>query len=119
MKEFTFIAYCTFGKGDSGESYVDVELTEKEAKKLIKYGTNPDIYYNEFENCEELKDIYNKIYEIAIEQITDELRDTDWLEDEYKNDPNWRADDVYSCGVNFPDEFEDMLVEEDEDEEVF
>ena len=119
MKEFTFIAYCSFGKGDSGESYVDVELTEKEAKKLLAYGTDPDIYYNDFEKCEELKDIYNKVYEIAIVQITNELRDTDWLEDKYKNDPNWRADDIYRCGVNFPYEFGDMLEEEDEDEEVF
>ena len=91
MKEFTFTAYCTLGKCASGETYVDVELTEKEAKKLIKYGTDPDIYYNDFENCEELKDIYNKVYEIAIEQITDELRDTDWLDDKIKNDPNWRV----------------------------
>jgi hypothetical protein len=119
MKEFTFIACCTFGKGDSGESYVDVELTEEEAKQLIKYGTNPEIYYNEFANCKELKGIYDKVYEIAIEQITDELRDTDWLEDKYKNDPQWRADDVYSCGVNFPYEFEDMLNEGDENEKDF
>lgn len=114
MKEFTFIAYCSFGKGDSGETHVDVELTEEEAKKLIKYGTDPEIYYNDFINCAELKEIYDKVYEIAIEQITDELRDTDWLDDKYKNDPKWRADNLYFCGVNFPNEFEDMLVEEEE-----
>lgn len=113
MKEFTFIAYCTYGKGDSGESYVDVELTEKEAKKLIKYGTNPDVYYNDFENCEELKDIYDKVYAIAVEQMTDELRDYGDLDDEYADDPNWKVDDTYHCGVNFPEEFVDML-EEDE-----
>ncbi len=111
MREFTFIAYCTIGRG-SGETYVDVELTEKEAKKLIRYGTDPDIYYDEFENCEKLKDIYKKVYEIAVAQITDELRETDWLEDKYKSDPNWRADDVYPCCVNFPEEFEDWEEEE-------
>lgn len=116
MKEFTFIAYCTYGKGDSGESYVDVELTEKEAKKLIKYGTNPDIYYNDFENCEELKDIYDKVYKKAVEQMTDEVKDfADWLDEEYRDDPNWKVDDVYHCGVNFPEEFEDMLEEEEEE----
>ena len=113
MKKFTFIAYCNYGQGHSGETYVDVELTEEEATKLIKYGTDPDVYYNDFENCEELKDIYNKVYEIAIEQITDELRDTDWLDDKYQNDPNWRADNLYACGVNFPEEFYDMLTEEE------
>lgn len=113
MKEFTFIAYCTYGRGDSGESWVDVELTEKEAKKLIKYGTNPDIYYNDFENCEELKDIYDKVYAIAVEQMTDELRDFGHLDDMYADDPNWKVDDTYHCGVNFPEEFEDMLEEEE------
>lgn len=112
MQEFTFPAYCTFGSGDSGETFVDVELTEKEAKKLIKYGTNPDIYYDDFENCEELKDLYNKIYALAIEQMTDELRDFGDLDDEYANNPDWKVDDTYQCGVNFPDEFEDMLVDE-------
>lgn len=117
MKEFTFTAWCNYGKGDSGESWVDVELTDEEAEKLIKYGTKPEIYYDEFSDCEELQDIYNKVYSIAVEQITDELRDTDWLDEKYKDDPNWRADHIYSCGVNFPNEFEDMLVEEDEAEE--
>lgn len=113
MKEFTFTAWCNYGKGDSGESWVDVELTDEEAEKLIKYGTKPEIYYDEFSDCEELQDIYNKVYSIAVEQITDELRDTDWLDEKYKDDPNWRADYIYSCGVNFPNEFEDMLVEEE------
>ena len=113
MKEFTFIAYCTYGRGDSGETYVDVELTEKEAKKLIKYGTNPDIYYNDFENCEELKDIYDKVYAIAVEQMTDELRDYGGFAEEHIDDPNWKVDDTYHCGVNFPEEFEDMLDEEE------
>ena len=116
MKEFTFPAYCSFGKlAAAGESWVVVELTDEEAEKLIKYGTQPDIYYDGFDECEELEDLYDKIYEIAVEQMTDELRDSDWLEDEDRDNPEWRADDWYSCGVNFPDEFEDMLVDEDEE----
>lgn len=115
MREFTFIAYCTFGRGDSGETYVDVNLTEKEAKKLIKYGTKPEIYYDEFSSCVELQDIYNKVYSIAVDQITDELKETDWLDEKYKDNPNWRADHIYSIGVNFPNEFEDMLEEEGEE----
>lgn len=114
MKEFTFTAYCTFGKGDSGETWIDVELTDEEAERLIKYGTNPDVYYGEFSRCEELKDIYQKVYAIAIEQITEELRE--WGDE--ARDPDWEADDTYACGVNFPNEFEDMLVEEDVDEET-
>ena len=113
MKEFTFIAYCSYGKGDSGETWVDVELTDEEAEQLIKYGTDPDYFYDGFNECEELSELYDKIYEIAVAQITEELRDADWLEEEDGiNDPEWRADYLYSCGVNFPEEFEEMLEED-------
>ena len=110
MKEFTFTAWCRFGKGDSGETWIDVELTDEEAERLIKYGTQGDIYYNEFCRCKELEDLYKKIYAIAIDQITEELRD---VEDDAR-DPKWKADDTYACGVNFPNEFEDILIEEEE-----
>jgi hypothetical protein len=113
MKEFTFPAWCRYGKGDSGESWVDVELTDEEAERLIKYGTQAEIYYKEFSQCEELKDLYQKIYAIAVIQMTDELRTFGDLEEKYANDPSWKVDDLYHCGVNFPDEFEDMLIEEE------
>lgn len=117
MKEFTFTAYCTFGKGDSGETLVDIELTDKEAERLIKYGTQSDIYYNEFSKCEELKDLYQKIYDIAVNQITEELREGgDWIDEEDATNPEWRADDLYHCGVNFPSEFENLLIDEDDNE---
>ena len=111
MKEYTFTAYCTFGKGDSGETEVEVELTDEESERLIKYGTQPDIYYKEFCRCKELEDLYKKIYAIAIKQMTEEVRD--FGNDDHTDDPNWQVDDTYACGVNFPREFEDMLVEEE------
>ena len=98
---------------------VDVELTNEEAERLIKYGTNPDIYYNDFCRCKELADIYKKIYAIAVEQMTQEMREFGDLEEKYARDPNWKVDDLYACGVNFPEEFEGMLVEEECHEEVF
>ncbi len=119
MKEFTFTAYCTFGKGDSGESWVDVELTDEEAERLVKFGTQAKIYYNGFSECEELKDLYQKVYDCAVDQMTEEMKDFGDLEEKYVNDPNWKVNDLYACGVNFPNEFEEMLVEEDEDEKVF
>lgn len=113
MKEYTFIAYCTFGKADSGESWIDVELTDEEAEKLIKFGTQPDIYYNGFSRCKELEDLYQKIYALAVEQMTEEMRDFGDLDEKYANDPNWEVDDLYACGVNFPTEFEELLLEEE------
>jgi hypothetical protein len=114
MKEYTFTAYCTFGKGDSGESWIDVELTDDEAESLEKYGTQPDIYYNGFCRCKELKDLYKKIYALAVDQMTEELRDFGDLEATYANDPNFKVDDLYPCGVNFPTKFEDLFPEEEE-----
>ena len=109
MKEFTFTAYCTFGKGDSGETLVDVVLTNEEAERLIKYGTQTDIYYNGFSRCKELEDLYGKIYTLAVDQMTEEMRDFGDLNAEIANDPNWKVEDLYPCGVNFPRQFEDLL----------
>lgn len=113
MKEYTFTAYCTFGKGDSGETEVEVELTDEEAERLIKFGAQPDIYYDGFSRCKELEDLYQKIYALAVDQMTEEMRDFGDLEEKYVNDPNFKVDDLYPCGVNFPTEFEDMLIEEE------
>lgn len=112
MKDFTFIAWCRFGKCDSAGTEVEVELTDEEAERLISYGTKADIYYNDFSNCKELKDIYKKVYSIAIDQMTEEMRDGDLYKDEI-SDPNWKVDHTFVCGVEFPFEFEDMLIEED------
>ena len=113
MKEFTFTAWCNYGKGDSGESWIDVELTDEEAKLLIKFGTQAEIYYGGFSRCEELKDLYQKVYTLAVEQMTEELKEFGDLDDKYRSDPNWKVDDLYPCGVNFPSEFEDLLTEEE------
>lgn len=111
MKEFTFIAWCRFGRFDSGETEVEVELTDEESERLITHGTNADTYYNGFSECEELKDIYKKVYSIAVAQMTDEMRDYGELDEDELNNPNWEVDDSYACGVNFPSEFENMLIE--------
>lgn len=118
MKTVTFPAYCTFGKGDSGESEVDVELTDEEYERVMALGTDADIYYDGFSECEELKDIYDKVYQIAVAQMTEEMRDygeAEIIESLGANDPNWKIDDTFHCGVNFPFGFEDMI-EDDEDE---
>lgn len=110
MKEYTFTAYCTFGKGDSGETEIEVVLTDEEAERLVKFGTQPDIYYNGFYLCKELKDLYSKIYNLAVDQMTEEMRD--FGDEDHSDDPNWKVDDTYACGVNFPAEFEDLFEED-------
>ena len=115
MKTLTFPAYCTFGKGDSGETEVEVRLTDEEYELITILGTQPDIYYDGFDSCEELADLYDQIYSVAVDQMTQEMRDfgdPDIVEEIGANNPSWKIDDTYSCGVNFPFEFEDMLYEE-------
>jgi hypothetical protein len=115
MKEFTFPAWCKSGKFCSGATTVEVSLTEEEAERLVKFGTNPDIFYSYkgFYNCRDVNDIYDKVYEIAVDQITAELKE--WMDEddeeevEILNDPNWRADDLYEVGVEFPRDFEKMI----------
>ena len=113
MKTLTFVAYCNYGKGDSGESYVDVELTNEDAERLTRFGTQAEIYYRGFSQCSELCDLYKKVYDIAVVQMTEEIKEFgDWLDDEDMNDPDWRADDKYLCSVDFPLEFEEQLIDE-------
>ncbi len=109
MKAYTFIAYCTFGKGDSGETEVEVELTDEEAEMLERYGKQADIYYEGFSRCRQLTNLYDKIYAIAVKQMTEEMND--FGDEDHSED--WQVDDTYACGVNFPYEFEDMLIEEE------
>ena len=114
MKEFTFPAWVEFGRNDYGETWVNVSLTDEEAERLIKFGTRSEIYYNGFSQCEELQDICNKVYTTAVGQITEELRDCeDWVDEDEANNPNWRADHKFACGVKFPENFKDMLEEEE------
>jgi hypothetical protein len=44
--------------------------------------------------------------------MTEEMKDFGDLDEKYASDPNWKVDDLYACGVNFPNEFEDMLDDE-------
>ena len=115
MKEFTFPAWVEFGRNDYGETWVSVELTDEEAERLVKFGTIKEKYYDGFSSCCETQDIFEKVYAAAVDQITEELRDCeDFVDEDDANDPNWRADHKFSCGVKFPEEFKDMLIEEGE-----
>ena len=112
MKGFTFVAWCSYARGDYSDSYVYVELTNKEAERLIAYGTSPERY--DFKDCEELQDIYHKVYEVAVEQMSAEFSDNDYVDDIYKQTHRWRIDEHFPCWVDFPEEFESMITEDEE-----
>lgn len=88
----TFDYWLSFGKGDSGEAYIDVEITEEEYERLKEA---QEICYD-FDECEAVADIYNRIYELAEEDATRDLRAEGILKDDQ------RASDLYPIGVNYP-----------------
>lgn len=100
MKEYTFFATTDIG---DGETYIDVTLTDEEAELLEKYGKKSSVYYN-FSECEELAEIYNKVYDEAVDVLTEEL-----IEYEEDADEDWRANDTYSIHIHLPSEFENDL----------
>jgi hypothetical protein len=108
MKLYTFSA--TTDLGGDGETYFDVELTDQEAALLEEYGKKSSVYYDGFSVCKELKELYNRVYKIANDILTEELRDYEEFEDDEESE-NWQADDTYAVEVLFPKEFEDMLID--------
>lgn len=110
MKKYTFPA--TTDLGGDGETYFDVELTEEESALLEEYGMKSSVYYDGFSECKELKDLYNRVYKIAVDILTEELREYEEFEDDEESE-DWQADDTYSVEVLFPSDFEDMLVEDE------
>ena len=102
MKTYEF--YATTDLGGDGETYFDVELTDEESALLEEYGKKSSVYYDGFSECEELSEIYNKVYEEAVQVLTEEL-----IEYEEDADDDWRADDTYSIHIHLPIEFEKDL----------
>lgn len=115
MKEFEFVACCNYGPGDSGETYLNIDLSDEEASRLESACADPDIYYGqEFCKYEPLSDIYKKVYARAIAEITSELKyDCDFLPESIINDPFWRADDLYYIWIDFPGYLEPQDDEEE------
>ncbi len=106
MKSYEFPAWCRFGKGDSGETIVEYELTDEEAARLEAAASDEEIYYTGFYETADLADIYKKVYAAAVDQITEELLDGDFPGDLDRDNKDWKADDTYAIGVGFPTEFE-------------
>ena len=102
MREFTFPAWCQYGKGDVGESEITINLDEKNAELLVRYASDPDVYYKGFDACLELSVLYDQIFNFADKQITEEIISGEI----YEFEEGETASDVYPIGIEFPYEFE-------------
>ena len=89
----TFDCWCNFGKGNSGDSFVEVEITEEEYERLREAEASGE----DFDECEAVADIYERVYAIAEEEATEDLINADILED------GEEAGDMYYIGINYPD----------------
>ena len=88
----TFDYTIHFGKGDAEESYIEMEITEEEYERLKEaYESGEDFY-----DCESVKDIYDRAYELAEEEATSDLIAAGIL------DQDRRASESYPIEVYFP-----------------
>lgn len=97
-----------FGCND-GEWEEDVEVSEEEYERLRQsYKSGKDFYKDE-----SVRDIYDRVWDIANASATESLIDyNEDIAEKYGNDPNFKASDLYAIHVQFY--FDD---EEEEDEE--
>ena len=91
----TFNYSIIFGKGDGAESCVEMEITEEEYDRLQEAQESGE----EFEDCELVADIYERVYELADEDATQDLIDADELDEEYE-----KASELYPIVIDYPEE---------------
>ena len=90
----TFKYWLSFGKGDSGEAYIEMEVTEEECERLKEAHEE----YEDFFGCKSVEDIYDRAYDIANEQATNDLVFEGIL------DKGKKASELYPIEVCFPEE---------------
>lgn len=87
------------GTGDGSDCDMDVDITEEEYERLKKAKESG----KEFWECEEVADLYDRLYDIANDSATEDLiyNDEDFKE-YYEEDETTKASDLYSISVEFP-----------------
>ena len=78
---------------------MEVNLTFEEITRLAAQDKDEC----SFAECEAVQDIYRKVYEKAVVQITQELREADDMGTAYIGEGQM-ADDVYPVSVDWPTE---------------
>lgn len=98
MKTLTFKCCCIFGKGDSTDWEQDFELTEEEIARLREEAENG----SSFMNADAVSDIYERLYDIVVAEATEQLlEDDEDIQEEYGDDDDFRADDLYEYRIDY------------------
>lgn len=99
MKKLIFPGFVNFGGGDSCDTEVEIELSEAEENRLRIAARTEE----EFNACEDVRDIYKRVYEALVASETAQIRK---YNEEYRDMPSeWRIDKVFRVGISFPDEY--------------
>ena len=83
-----------FGKGDGAESCVEMDVTNEEYERLQEAMESGD----DFEDCELVQDIYERVLELADEDATQDLIDAEYL------DEGEKASESYPITIDYPEE---------------
>ncbi len=90
----TFEYSLCFGKGDYGDACIQTEITGEEYARLQEARETGE----EFMDCKLLEDIYNRVYELADEEATNDLIVEEVL------DKDKKASDLYPIEIYYPEE---------------
>lgn len=114
MISMQFDCWMNWGKGDSTDWEIEVDVTEEEYERLKEVAVEG----LEFDEAESVKDIYNRVYKLIVDEATVNLLEEDPdLAEEYEDEEEWSADELYSFGVNIPEWFYDEVCDEDSEDE--
>jgi hypothetical protein len=87
------------GTGDGTDWDIDVDITEEEIERLKKAKNSG----KDFQDCEEVADLYDRLYDLANESATEDLIDNDEeFQEYYEEDETTTASDFYSISVEYP-----------------
>lgn len=91
----TFLCGTSYSPSDWEE---EVEVTEEEYKRLTTAMKSEKDFYD----CKEVRDIYERIYDIIDKSATDSLLcyDED-IKAKYGDNPDFKASDLYAIFVQF------------------
>ena len=117
MVSVWFGCYVSYGPGCNSDWEEEIELTEDEYLRLIEAMKKSilDIEAgSEFDDFSEIKDIYDRVYEIVVDSATESCLDYDYdiVKDYFVEGKVWRADDTYRVGVVFPRDIYEQIQEE-------
>lgn len=91
----TFLCGTSYSPSDWEE---DVEITEEEYERLVTAKKSGKDFYD----CEEVRDIYDRVYDIVNESATDSLLQYDEdIKAKYGDNPNFKASDIYAIYIQY------------------